>query len=395
MLRFLTLLFLSLAATADSFATPNLTLPGNTQSILDHIYSGRSDLAIPQARQLQQQSPELPLGYILEAEALWWNIWCSSAEFKYGMTMPRRREKLPADQHYLELAAKALSLSESRLKNHESADMYFYAGMAEALEARLYGLRWENRATARMGVHARENFTRALALDPGLADADMGLGLYDYYVDTLSTMARVLRFFMGIPGGSKENGIRLLQRAIHEGQLTPAISRFYLANNLHNYDQRYEDALQVLTPLVQQYPGNPIFLLSQGDLYAKLGRRPQALEAYRAAAVAATTCDPAWRKKIELLAQDSIAAVSNSPSAKPQTRFAPRTDISQMTAMSNNRSGRVAYLRRRAAPGPEGLAVNASGRFCISTQTGAPLLSFPLAGANLAQFFCLQVKESG
>jgi tetratricopeptide (TPR) repeat protein len=314
MLRFLALLFLPVGAAALSSAEPDLTLPGSTQIILDHIYSGRSDLAIPEARELQQQSPGLPLGYILEAEALWWNIWCSSAEFKYGMTMPRHREKRLSDQHYLELAAKAMSLAESSLKQHESADMYFYAGMAEALEARFYGLRWENRATARMGVHARENFTRALALDPGLADADMGLGLYDYYVDTLSTMARVLRFFMGIPGGSKENGIRLLQIAIHNGQLTPAISRFYLAINLHNYDQRYEEALQVLTPLVQQYPGNPIFLLSQGDLYAKLGRKSQALATYQAAAVSATTCDPTWRKKIELLAQDSIASVSSSPS---------------------------------------------------------------------------------
>ncbi len=317
MLRFIPILFLCLSAATLSFGEPNLTLPGNTQLILDHIYSGRSDLAIPEARQMQQQASDHPLGYVLEAEALWWSIWCSSAEYKYGMTMPRHREKMAADQHYLELATKAQSLAEARLKNLESAEMYFYAGMAEAMEARLYGLRAENRATARAGVHARENFTRALALDPELADADMGLGLYDYYVDTLSTLARMLRFFMGIPGGSKQEGIQLLQRAIREGQLTPAIARFYLAINLHNYDQRYEDALQVITPLVQQYPGNPIFLLAQGDLYAKLGRNSQALEAYRAATVATGSCDPGWRKKIELLAGVSITAVSNRSLGKP------------------------------------------------------------------------------
>jgi tetratricopeptide (TPR) repeat protein len=314
--RIVLLLILCSSAAPFSFGEPNLTLPGKTQTILDHIYSGRNDLAIPEARELQQQSPEHPLGYILEAEALWWNVWCSSAEFKYGMTMPRHREKLAADQHYLELAAKGRAVAEARLRNHESAEMYFYEGMAEALEARLYGLRWENRAAARTGVHARENFTKALALDSGLADADLGLGLYEYYVDTLSTMARVLRFFMGIPGGSKENGIRLLRRAIQEGQLTPAPSRFYLAINLHNYDQKYEEALQVIVPLVQQYPGNPIFLLAEGDLYAKLGRKPQALEDYRAATTAAASCDPDWRKKIELLAGQSIAAVSAGPAGK-------------------------------------------------------------------------------
>jgi tetratricopeptide (TPR) repeat protein len=316
MLRFFSILFLSLAAAVLTHSEPNLTLPGNAPAILEHIYSGRSDLAIPEAQQMQRQMPEDPLGYILEAEALWWDIWCSSAEYKYGMTMARHREKMAADQHYLELAAKAQGLAEARLKNHESAEMYFYAGMGEALAARLYGLRWENRATARAGVRARENFTRALALDPGLADADMGLGLYDYYVDTLSTMARVLRFFMGIPGGTKEEGIRLLKLAIREGQLTPPVARFYLAINLHNYDQRYEEALQVISPLVDQYPDNPIFLLTQGDLYAKLGRKSQAMEAYRAAMAVAARCDPGWRKKIESLAEVSIATVMANSQAK-------------------------------------------------------------------------------
>lgn len=310
--RVILLLFLSFAAAPPSFGKANLTLPGSTQEILDHIYSGQNNLAIPEARQLQEQSPDHPLGYILEAEALWWNIWCSSAEYKFGMTMARHREKLASDQHYLELAAKARTAAQVKLKQLESAEMYFYAGMAESLEARLYGLRWENRATARAAVHARENFTKALVLDGELADADMGLGLYDYYVDTLSTMARVLRFFMGIPGGTKENGIRLLQRAIREGQLTPAISRFYLAINLHNYDQKYEEALKVITPLVQQYPNNPIFLLSEGDLYAKLGRRQQALETYHAAVAAAASCAPGWRKKIEFLAGESIANVTSA-----------------------------------------------------------------------------------
>ena len=101
---------------------------------------------------------------------------------------------------------KSHSLAEAQLKHRETAEMYLYAGMADSLQARLYRLRWENRATARAGVRARENYERALALDPSLADADMGLGLYNYYVDTLSTIARILRFFMGIREGRKRRG---------------------------------------------------------------------------------------------------------------------------------------------------------------------------------------------
>jgi len=318
MRRFLFFLFLSLCGAVICSAEPPLTLPSETEKILKDIYSARIDQAVNEAQQLQQQMPNHPLGYILEAEALWWKIWCSSAEFKYGMTLPRHREKIASDQHYFDISTKALAIAEARLKEHESAEMYFYAGMAEAASSRLYGLRWEYRNTARAGVHARDNFVRALALDPQLADADFGLGLYDYYVDTLSTMARVMRFFMGIPGGTKEEGMQLLDRSIRSGQLTSALSRFYLAINLHNYDQRYEEALFVLTPLVENYPDNPLFWLAQGDLFGKLGRKAQALQAYKKAeATTAKVSDPAMHQKISLLLQQSIAALSGPGSTKP------------------------------------------------------------------------------
>src|SRR5437879_11868518 len=96
--------------------------------------------------------------------------------------------------------------------------MQFYAGMAEASAARLYALRAENRNAARSGVRGREHLLRAKALDADLADANLGLGLYNYYVDTLSSIARILRFFMGILGGSPQHGVRLLEQSI-----TPAI----------------------------------------------------------------------------------------------------------------------------------------------------------------------------
>ncbi len=311
--RYLLLFLISCCGGGLSCAKPSLELLPGSEQILEHLYSGQGDLAIHEAQELQREWPAHPLGYILEAEALWWKIWVSSAEYKYGMSMARHRERLAGDQHYLDVSGKALGLAQAGLKNKETAEMHLYAGMAEALEARLYGLRWEARNTARAGVQARENFMRALALDPGMADADMGLGLYDYYVDTLSTPARLLRFVMGIPGGTKEEGIRLLERAIREGQLTPAVARFYLAINLHNYDQRYEEALKVLTPLVEKYPGNPVFLLAQGDLYGKLGRKPQALAAYRAAeAAAGKMADGAVKQKLEMLVQESMGAVSGT-----------------------------------------------------------------------------------
>jgi hypothetical protein len=285
-----------------------IDLPPAVQTVLDQIYSGDLASALEGAHRLEQEKPDHPLGYLLEAEALWWRIWCTSAEFKYGMTYPRHRAKLATDQHYLDLAAKVSALANAQIASADTAESHFYAGMGDAIAARLYGLRGENRATARYGVRAREHLLRAIALDPSFADADFGLGLYNYYADTLSSIARMLRFFMGIPGGSKKDGVRQLEHAIADGTLTPPEARFYLAISLHNYDQKYQQALEIAAPLLEKYPSNPLFQLIVSDLHAKLGHKDVAAEHYNAAA-ALPFGDPECRDHIQALVRASLAAI--------------------------------------------------------------------------------------
>lgn len=289
-----------------------LSLPSEVPAILEKIYSFDLDGAQEAARQLQKEHPEHPIGYLLESDAIWWRFWCTAAEFKYGMSDARRRSKIPADQHYFELATTASSLATKQLQLRDSAEMQLYAGMADAAAARLYALRGENRNTARFGVRARDHFLRAKTLDPNLADADFGLGLYNYYVDTMSALAKIMRFFMGIPGGSKQEGIRLLEHAINDGVLTPGIARFYLAMNLHRYDQQYERALSIISPLVEKYPSNPLFQLARGDLFGKLGRKQQALVCYRAAA-ALQLRDSECQTHIQQLARAAMTALGLPP----------------------------------------------------------------------------------
>jgi tetratricopeptide (TPR) repeat protein len=292
---------------SGSARAEKLAVPQEAEAALENVYAFDIAGAIGEAKQFQEEQPGHPLGYLLEAEALWWQMWCTSAEFKWGMTNAWHRPKIAADQHYLDLAAKASSLSLEHLKERESAEMQFYAGMAEAFAARLYGIRGEKRAAARAGVRGREHFLRAMHLDPALADAQFGLGLYNYYVDTLSAIAKVMGFFMGIPGGNKQEGIRQLEHDMANGVVTATAARFYLAINLHRYDQQYERALAVMGPLVEKYPTNPLFQLARGDLLGKLGRKEQAIASYRAAAalhVEGAEC----RARIRELVRTSLAA---------------------------------------------------------------------------------------
>jgi len=180
--------------------------------------------------------------------------------------------------------------------------------MGYLLRARLLGLRDDRLGTARAGVAARQHLLRCLELDPQMTDAYTGLGLYNYYVDTLSTMARVLRYFMGIPGGDKQEGIRQLKIAMNDGPLTAVEARFYLAKNLRTYDLQYAQAVDVLTPLVQEYPANSTFALLMGNLEGELGHNESAAEYYRAATQTPPS-DAACAARVAQLAHDATAAL--------------------------------------------------------------------------------------
>jgi tetratricopeptide (TPR) repeat protein len=136
---------------------------------------------------------------------------------------------------------------------------------------------------AHAGVDARKHLLRCLQLDPDMADADLGLGLYNYYVDTLSGLAKILRFFMGIPGGDKKVGLQQLETAATKGEITQVEARFNTAKSLRNYDRDYARAEEAAAPLIARYPRNCIFLLLAGDIEQKLGHNEEAAARYRAA----------------------------------------------------------------------------------------------------------------
>lgn len=259
----------------------NIALTPEQRKALDTIYQGDPDGAIALARAIQHAAPQQPEGYVIESEALWWKRYCGACEIKYGMIEAWTHEKRPEDEAYLELGDKIVELAKAQLAKSETAEMHFFVGMGYALKVRVYGLRSESRNAARAAVNARSEMLRALELDPQLADATAAMGVYNYYVDTLSPVVKFLRFFMGIPGGNKELGVKQMETGMNQGTVLAVHVRFILARALRQYDQKYQEALDIAEPLVARYPQNPLFLLLAGNLNAELGRDAKAAEYFR------------------------------------------------------------------------------------------------------------------
>jgi hypothetical protein len=289
-----------------------IQLPAGVPQAIEQMYGGDPDAAMVTFRALQKSNPENPLGFLLEAEARWWKIYCEACEVKWGMVDAWKRGPLSGDDEYLALTSRGVELARAQATKRDSAEMHLYAGIGLALEARLHGLRYEKRATARAGVAARAEFLRALQMDPGLADADTGLGLYNYYVDTLSSFVKMLRVMMGIPGGNRAEGIRQLERGMKDGQLTAVEARFYLAKNLRTYDHDYSRGLKIAEPLVTRYPRNAVFWMLIGNLQMELGHKDQATAAFRTAEnlhIGDSACE---RRIHELIRQDWSSGPSSS-----------------------------------------------------------------------------------
>ena len=290
-----------------------LDIPWDAKRAIDLMYLGRPQEAIALAHKVEAARPEHPLGYLIEADVLWWNIYCKWSQRKYN-TIDAWSHTRPADADdnaELALADKVTRLAEDSIAKSDTAEMELYAGLGYASRARLLGLRYEKMPVARAGVESRKHLLRCLELDPNMADAYLGLGLYNYYVDTLSAMAKVLRFFMGIPGGDKREGLRQLEIASTKGELTPLEARFNMAKSLRNYDFEYARAKEAAAPLVSEYPNNCIFLLLAGDIDQKLGQKEEASVRFRAAS-ASDWKDAPCEQRARNLASEALASIGGN-----------------------------------------------------------------------------------
>jgi hypothetical protein len=315
--RYFRVLFCLVMAACASFfqseaCASELDIPPEAKQALNLMYSGKSEEAVALAHKLEAARPDHPLGYLIEADILWWNIYCKWSERKYN-TIDAWSHPRPADDDdkaELVLADKVAHLAEAAIAQLDTAEMELYAGLGYASRARLLALRFEKMPVARAGVEARKHLLRCLQLDPSMADAYLGLGLYNYYVDTLSAMAKVLRFFMGIPGGDKREGLRQLESASTMGELTQAEARFNMAKSLRNYDRDYARAEKAAEPLASQYPTNCIFLLQAGDIEQKLGHTEEAAAKFRAAAEAPWE-ESVCADKAHMLASQALGTIDS------------------------------------------------------------------------------------
>jgi tetratricopeptide (TPR) repeat protein len=251
---------------------------------LDLMMDGDLSAAIEVFQQIQRRDPESPVGFVMEADATWWKIYYASANLidpdVFGVT---KQEATAYDSHFDDLVDISIRKAEARVHaGEELARSYLYEGDAYALRARLEGLHDRDLPTARAGKKMRALMLRALALDPNLADAYLGVGIYNYFVDSLSAVVKILSVFIGLPGGSRTEGLRQLQLCANQGEIARAEAKFYLAKDYSRANEKqFEKSLRLFHELQQEYPHNPLWPMLIGSLHFRMGEPQQGESIYR------------------------------------------------------------------------------------------------------------------
>ena len=100
-----------------------------------------------------------------------------------------------------------------------NAEAWFYLAGSYAPLVQWQALRGERLGAARNGNRVREALEEALKLDASLADAQFGIGVYQYYADVAPAPAKLLRWFLFLPGGDRVKGLHAIEETSRDGDL--------------------------------------------------------------------------------------------------------------------------------------------------------------------------------
>ncbi len=161
-----------------------------------------------------------------------------------------RTETLQKVKHY---TWKAITTGE---EFPETVENNFYLGCAYAYLARANAMQQEYWDAYWNGSESENYFEDVLDENPGVYDAYMNLGIFEYYPDVAITGFTSVLAWLGGMSGDRETGIEFIKSAAENGNLfkDEAVFALGIVNNFGENNIR--DAHKYWQALTEKYPGN-------------------------------------------------------------------------------------------------------------------------------------------
>ena len=223
------------------------------RAALDLLYDGRAAEAQARLSRLEMAYPEDPVPVYLQALALCWIV-------------EQRPDSTALDRALEQAADRAWTAADARLRaDPDDARARFARGAASGVRSRYHLFRRHRAEAARSAAQMREDLLAARAQDADDADVQFGLGLYDYYVDVLPRLQRLLRFLSRLPGGDRARGLEAIQDAARASTLHGVEARVQLYEIHAFYEDDPDAAAADMEELAHRYPGWPLWGLKLAE----------------------------------------------------------------------------------------------------------------------------------
>jgi len=184
--------------------------------------------------------PALSLGY---AVATWWRMEDDFA----APGSPQEKRSRDAIKSAIDDAKRATA-------KPDDAEAYLCLGAAYGLRGRLEASRKHWFKAYRDGRRAYRFEQRAVQLDPGLYDAYLGLGAFDYYAATLS---KFVRLFVFTNAADKARGLAELRTATR-GHFSGVAAKLLLVGIEWTFEKDPHEAWAILEDVHDRYPDSPL-----------------------------------------------------------------------------------------------------------------------------------------
>ncbi|HAH32440.1 MAG TPA: hypothetical protein DCL44_09040 [Elusimicrobia bacterium] len=217
------------------------------------MYRLEFDKAEEEFREIVRMSSASPAGYFALSALSWWRC---AQNFDVSVASSAYEEEF---MHHVDETAKA---AEAMLKKKISPDQaYFFMGSAYGLKGRWYAVQRKWFRAYIYGNRARKMLRKCVKLNPNIYDAYLGLGIFDYFADTLPGILSVPALLF--VHGDRMRGLEEVRLARDKGRFFSVEARIFLIEILTRHEKDFNQAVAEAKVLRETDPGNPFLWLGE------------------------------------------------------------------------------------------------------------------------------------
>jgi len=175
----------------------------------------------------------------------------------------------------------AIDKANARLKKNPNEVPALYAlGVSNSTMAAFEGIAKRSYyAALTRAKAARAYHERVIKLDPNFNDALVSIGTYEYGIGVIPPVYRLFLGFFGVSGGSKEAGIRDLEKAATQGDRARTDAKTILIV-IYYREHQYDQSLRLIDDLLAKYPRDFQLEIERAQIYGRMKNWSQAVDVY-------------------------------------------------------------------------------------------------------------------